>query len=127
MALQPLVGCEEVGDHRLIGLGDAREVAAELWHQRRELVAQRLLVDGHDPTLAYYDLTVDDHRLDPPPSFAEDELARHAVQGLVGDIVEIDDDEIGLHAGADGADLALESHGARAAERCGPDRVASMH
>jgi len=45
MALEPLVGGEEIGDDRRVGLGDAREVAAEGGHQRGELFALHAFAD----------------------------------------------------------------------------------
>jgi hypothetical protein len=127
MRLQPLIGGEQIRNRLPVGFGDVGEVAAERWHQLGKFVPKSGLIDRGNPALKHHDFSVDDRRLDASTRLAENELPGDAVQRLPRNVVQVDDDEVGLHSGPDGADLSLEIHGLRPTQGRRLNRVYRTH
>ena len=81
----------------------------------------------HRLAAGQHDLAIDDHGVDAASGLAIDHLARGSVERLIGVVGQVDQREIGFHAGLQLADLAGQPDRPRAADGGSVDRVASEH
>src|SRR5262245_61407591 len=95
--------------HRVI-VGD------EVPHETDDLATQGILIDTFDHTILDHHPAVNHHAFHATAGFRIDELPRRAVVGKISDVVEIDQNQIGLVAGPDGAEATRQTGGARVAD-----------
>ena len=101
----------------LAGLHHRVIVSDEVPHETDDLATQGIFVDAFDHTILDHHPPVNHHALHAAPGFGINELPSRAVVGKVGDVIEIDEDQVRLVARPDGAEATGETGRSRVADR----------
>src|SRR5205823_2175807 len=112
----PPVRIQHVRKGNPTGLHQRVIVGDEVPHETDNLATQGILIDAFHHTILDHYSTVDHYGLHATTGFRIDELPRRAVVGQVSDVVEIDENQIGLVAGPDGAETIGETGRTRVAD-----------
>lgn len=111
---------QHVRKRGLAGLQHGIVVGDEVSHQADDLTPQGVLIDAFHHAIPDHDPALDHYGLHRAAAFRIDELPRRAVVGQVRDVVKIDENQIRLVAGPDGAETIGETSRTRVADGCMP-------